>query len=222
MSELKAFFGASDHPTYEERLTANLELAMSEGSRFFAGDSEVHKALRRVAARLSELGVPYAVAGGMALVAHGYRRFTDDVDILVTAEGLDRIREALEGRGFVRPFSTSKNLQETETRVKIEFLIAGQYPGDGREKPVRFPEPSDVSFERDGISYLNLPTLIELKLASGISGAGRRKDLGDVQELIKALDLPRDFGARLNEYVRPMYEELYDEVHGPPDPSDAG
>jgi hypothetical protein len=31
----------------------------------------------------------------------------------------------------------------------------------------------------------NLPTLIELKLASGMTNAGRLKDLADVQELIK-------------------------------------
>ncbi|HEV7280274.1 MAG TPA: hypothetical protein VGN57_08690 [Pirellulaceae bacterium] len=216
MSELKSSGGSPAVLTYEERLSADLELAMSEGSRFFAGDSDVHKALRRIAARLSELDIPYAVAGGMALVAHGYRRFTDDVDILVTAEGLERIHEALDGRGFVRPFAASKNLRETETRVKIEFLVAGQYPGDGREKPVRFPEPAAVRLEREGIAFLNLPTLVELKLASGMSGAGRRKDLADVQELVKALDLPRDFGGQLNEYVRLTYEELYDEVHGPP------
>lgn len=219
MSELKPLRDTSALLTYEDRLSADLELAMSEGSRFFAGDSDVHKALRRIAARLSELGVPYAVAGGMALVAHGYRRFTDDVDILVTAEGLERIHEALDGRGFVRPFSTSKNLRETETRVKIEFLVAGQYPGDGREKPVRFPEPDAVSFDREGISFLNLPTLVELKLASGMSGAGRRKDLADVQELLKVLDLPRDFGDQLSEYVRETYGTLYDEVHGSSDAS---
>lgn len=190
---------------------------MSEGSRFFAGDSDVHKALRRIAGRLTELGIPYAVAGGMALVAHGYRRFTDDVDILVTEEGLERIHEELDGRGFVRPFAASKNLRETETRVKIEFLVAGKYPGDGREKPVQFPNPDAVSFEREGIAFLNLPTLIELKLASGMSGAGRRKDLADVQELVKSLALPRDFGGQLNEYVRAMYEELYDEVQELPD-----
>jgi hypothetical protein len=50
-----------------------------------------------------------------------------------------------------------------------------------------------VSIEHDGITYLALAPLIELKLASGISSVDRAKDLVDVQELIKALRLPANF-----------------------------
>ncbi len=52
----------------------------------------VHKTLRAIAAKLDQLGVPYAVAGGMALVAHGYDRTTVDVDILLTAEQHAKVR----------------------------------------------------------------------------------------------------------------------------------
>ena len=55
--------------------------------------------------------------------------------------------------------------------------------------------------------------LIELKLASGMTSAGRLKDLGDVQELIKTLDLPRDFADELHAFVRDKYVELWDGVH---------
>lgn len=187
---------------------------MEEGSLFFAGKNAVHLSLRKIAKRLDELGIPYAVAGGMALYLHGFRRFTDDVDILVTRESRKEIQRRLSGLGFVPPFERSKNLRDTETGVKIEFLTTGEYPGDGKEKPVAFPDPSDVSVERDGIRVLNLETLVQLKIASGISGAGRRKDLGDVQELIKLLALPRAFGERLDAYVRPAFEQLWDEVFG--------
>ena len=50
-----------------------------------------------------------------------------------------------------------------------------------------------MSIEIDGVKYLNLPTLIELKLASGMTNPGRLKDLSDVLELIKLLDLPVNF-----------------------------
>ena len=48
------------------------------------GTSDVHLALRRVTQRLDQLGVPYAICGGLAVNAHGYQRTTVDVDLLVT------------------------------------------------------------------------------------------------------------------------------------------
>src|SRR5207247_2654039 len=67
--------------TYEVRLDANRRWALSEGSRHFEENSSVFKALRRITARLEDLGISYAVVGGMALFRHGLRRFTEDVDI---------------------------------------------------------------------------------------------------------------------------------------------
>jgi hypothetical protein len=52
------------------------------------------------------------------------------------------------------------------------------------------PDPRQVSFEAEGIDYISLPKLIELKLASGMTNPGRLKDLSDVLELIKILNLP--------------------------------
>ena len=99
----------------------------------------------------------------------------------------------LEGRGYVKPFAASKNLRDAETGVKIDFLISGQYPGDGKPGPIAFPVPASASKDdrRRSMSSTLVP-LIELKLASG-QAAHRGRDLGDVQALnSSALDLPRD------------------------------
>ncbi len=178
---------------------------MSEGSRFFQGTSAVHLALKRITQRLSELGIDYVVVGGMAMFQHGYRRFTEDVDLLVTREGLKQIHQALDGLGYRRPFQGSKNLRDSEHGVKIEFLLTGEFPGDGKPKPVAFPTPLSVADEIDGIRCINLPALVELKLASGMTNSERMKDLADVLELIKALDLPRDFAGKLNPFVQDKY-----------------
>jgi hypothetical protein len=127
---------------------------------------------------------------------------------------LRKIHQTLEGRGYLPLFQGSKNLRDTESGVRIEFLVSGQYPGDGKPKPVAFPDPTEVALEKDGIRYLNLASLIELKLASGISSAQRIKDLADVQELIKLLNLPQEFAASLNAYVRDQYHELWRSVNG--------
>lgn len=185
----------------------------------FEKESAVHKALNKITSKLTELGIPYAVVDGMAMFFHGYRRFTEDVDILVTAEGLKRIHEELEGRGYLPRFEGSKHLRDTELGVRIEFLVAGQYPGDGKNKPIAFPDPSDVTTEIQGISLVNLPTLVALKLASGMTGAGRLKDLGDVEQLIQTLDLPESFAGQLHPFVREKFKELWRGVNGRPDES---
>jgi hypothetical protein len=194
--------------SYEEQLNQNPRWAMSEGSRHFEEDSAVFKALHNITQRLRSLGIPYAVVGGMALFKHGLRRFTEDVDILVTKEDLKIIHEKLEGLGYLPPFTNSKHFRDTQLGVKIEFLTTGDYPGDGKKKPVAFPDPRNVNFEADGISYITLPMLVELKLASGMTNPGRLKDLADVLELIKILDLPMDFGNQLDPFVRDKFNEL--------------
>src|SRR5215210_778178 len=121
--------------TYEQLLDRDKRWAFMEGSMHFEKESAVHKTLVRAARRLEELGIPYAVAGGMALFFHGVRRFTEDVDILVTREGLGEIHRRLEGLGYVPPFAGSKNLRDADSGVRLEFLVTGDYPGDGRPKP---------------------------------------------------------------------------------------
>jgi hypothetical protein len=187
---------------------------MNEGGLFFEGRGSVPETLRRIAAKLDELGIDYAVAGGLALFAHGFRRFTEDVDILVNFEGLKRLHHALDGLGYTRPFERSKNLRDAETKVKIEFLITGQFPGDGKPKAIAFPEPSQVFEIRDGIKVLNLQTLVTLKLASGMSGLGRSKDLSDVEELIKTLHLRADFANSLHPEVQVKFLEIWQRLHG--------
>src|SRR5262245_47917995 len=148
----------------------------------------------------------------MALFFHGFRRFTEDVDILVTRSGLALIREKLEGLGYVPPFEGSKHLRDTELGVKVKFLVAGEYPGDGKPKPVAFPDPGQVAVNVAGIAFANLPTLIELKLASGMTTPTRLKDLADVQELIRVLRLSKELGSQMNPFVRGKYEKLWDEL----------
>src|SRR5947199_3060758 len=97
--------------TYEEKLDRDVRWAFEEGGMHFERESAVHKALRKITKRLEELRIPYAVAGAMAMFFHGYRRFTDDVDLLVTRAGLAEAHRQLEGLGYVPPFVGSKQLR---------------------------------------------------------------------------------------------------------------
>jgi hypothetical protein len=183
--------------------------ALENATRFFMGDADVQRALLSLARHLDDDGIPYAIGGAMALNAFGYERVTKDVDVLLTAEGLARFKERHLGRGYVEKFPGSRGMRDTENNVAIDVLIAGEYPGDGRPKPVAFPEPATVAIREGGVALLPLAVLVELKLASGMTAPHRLRDLADVLELIRARDLPADFAAELHPYVRARYDELW-------------
>jgi len=195
-------------PVYETELARDWNWGMNEAGKHFEGRSKVFEAMRKIAQRLDELEISYAVVGDMAVFKYGLLRFTEDVHLLVTPESLKKIHEQLDGLGYLRLHSTGKHLRDTQLGVKIELLTTGGFPGDGKPKPIAFPNPQAVSLLEDGVSFIQLPSLLELKLASGMTNSGRYKDLGDVQELIKALSLKPDFAEQLHPYVRTKFIEL--------------
>jgi len=187
-----------------------------EALRYFMGEGNVNRALAHVAADLQAHGIDYMVVGALALFAHGYPRLTEDIDLVFTTEGLDRFHEELIGLGYVPAFpGARKMLRSTKDGVRIDVIAAGEYPGDGKPKPVSFPKPSEASIEIDGVKFATLEKLIELKLASGMTAPHRLKDLADIQELIKIRSLSRELANKLNPYVQEKYLELWDAVqHG--------
>ncbi len=56
--------------TYEQRLNRDLPWALREGSMHFEEESAVHKTMNRIIRRLEEMGIPYALAGAMAMFFH--------------------------------------------------------------------------------------------------------------------------------------------------------
>jgi hypothetical protein len=104
----------------------------------------------------------------------------------------------------------------TDVNVLLtDVLIAGDYPGDGKPKPVRFPDPAEVAVRGRRVALLPLGKLVELKLASGMSTIHRAKDLGDVVELIKHAELPRELAEQLDASVRAKYLEMWDALQTP-------
>jgi hypothetical protein len=183
---------------------------VQESSRFFMAESRVDRALIKLVDTLNDSQIPYAIADAMALNEYGYRRATEDVDILLTKSGLAALKSVVLGRGYLEKFAGSKGLRDTENNVVIDILLTGEYPGDGKPKSVIFPDPQVVARRGSRGSYLPLSVLIELKLASGISSLHRLKDLADVLELIKVASVPKAMSESLDESVRAKFLELWD------------
>ena len=181
------------------------------------GTSDVHAALAKVTRRLQELGIPYAVVGGMAVNAHGLQRATVDVDLLVTPDGLRRFKTASLGVGWIERFPGSRGVRDAENRVPIDFLLTGGIPGDGTPRGVEFPDPTEVAIELAGTRYLTLAKLVELKLASGLSAPDRPRDFDDVIQLIRLHGLGEHFADGLHPYVREKFVELWRYAQRPSD-----
>lgn len=173
------------------------------------GQADVQKALEKLVSTLDADGIPYAIVGAMALNEFGYRRVTVDVDVLLTADGLATFKAHHLGRGYVEKFPGSRGFRDAEHGVDVDVVLAGMYPGDGRPKPIAFPDPAAAASRGARISLLPLPTLLELKLASGMTAPHRLRDLADVLEVIRTLRLSRDFAADLHPYVRDRFLELW-------------
>lgn len=185
----------------------------AEGLRYFMGQGSLNNTLAQITSDLKEHGIDYMVIGAVALLAHGYPRFTEDIHLVLTPEGLEVFHRELIGVGYVPAFpGAKKRLRSTKDGVNIEVMTSGEYPGDGKPKPVTMPEPALASIEIDGMQIVTLQKLIELKLASGMTASDRLKDLADVQELIKIRGLQKDFAERLNPYVRDKFLELIESV----------
>jgi hypothetical protein len=193
-----------------QQILASPILAYEEGLEFFAGKGMLNETLRKLIEDLEGHGIEYAVIGAVALNQHGYQRFTSDIDLLMTKDGLDKFRTQLLGFGYMPKFEGArKTFRSTAKNIPIEIITAGEYPGDGKPKPVQFPDPQDAFIVINGIKTITLEMLITLKLASGMTNAGRLKDLADVQELIKIRSLDAGFAEKLDPFVREKFLDLY-------------
>ncbi|HEV2852086.1 MAG TPA: hypothetical protein VHC97_04705 [Thermoanaerobaculia bacterium] len=128
---------------------------------------EILRAVGLASQKLREANIPHALAGGLAVGAHGYPRTTDDVDFLVGDEAFDKH----EG-GFV----TLKVPLIAIGNVRVDFVSIDESKGEERQLRPAVEEPP----QSDGVPIVPLPALVYMKLK-----AGRQKDTADLVELLK-------------------------------------
>src|SRR2546422_1943163 len=79
---------------------------------------DIASALEFLRNALGREKIPFGLLGALALRHHGYSRFTEDIDILTTPEGLRRIHEKLLGGGLLpRAQGLKKKLRQTQFKV---------------------------------------------------------------------------------------------------------
>lgn len=161
-------------------LAATAERLRRLGAQMKPDLPAVDLAVSAVRALLRGSGLPFRIIGGLAVMHHGYERFTTDVDVLVPADAAEHLDPLLERYGFAR--ETATRLRHLPTGVRVDVLPAGMVlRGPRPAEPL--PAPTDVvSSERDP-EVAGLATVLMLKLE-----AGRRQDVADVVQLLKGVD----------------------------------
>jgi hypothetical protein len=147
---------------------------------------------------LNEAGVRYLIAGGLAVNAHGYLRFTNDLDIVIQLipDNITRAFAALAALGYkpVVPVTAEQFADQAtrETWIREKGMQVLQLWSDRhRETPidlfVQDPFPFDEEYARAlikplygavDVRFVSLSTLIQMK-----ERAGREQDRIDIAHL---------------------------------------
>lgn len=156
-----------------------------------------------VAKALEEAGVRYLVAGGLAVNAHGYLRFTKDVDLVVqlVPENIISAFEALASIGYspLVPITATQfaNAEMRNGWIRDKNMTVLQFWSDEhKETPIDVfvaePFPFDEEYARSllkpllgsiAVRFVSIATLIDMKTA-----VGRQQDLIDVEHLKMRMD----------------------------------
>ena len=173
---------------------------------FFDDRGPVPETFRRLVKLLADADIPHIFIGAIAVNAYGLRRSTEDVDLCMRPDDLERFKKRFVGTEFEPVKGRPRRFFDPKTQVSFDILLTGEIAGNPRkQRDIRFPDPSEAELI-DGVAFVSLPRLIELKLVTW-----RYKDWGDVVELIRQHDLNESFGDQFNPLVRQAYIQCYDQ-----------
>jgi len=167
---------------------------------------EVHSIVA-IAKALQEAQVRYLVVGGLAVNAHGYERFTSDVDLVIGLEPPNVIRglRALMSVGYlmsipVSPEDFADASQREAWRNDKQMLVLKMWSDLHANTPLDIfvYEPFDFDLEyaqaqREVIEAdLYMPVVGYHTLIAMKKEAGRLQDLADIENLERIQQLKRE------------------------------
>lgn len=148
---------------------------------------------------LDEARVRYLVAGGLAVNAHGYLRFTRDIDVVLQLSRSNILAAfaALEGAGY-RPLVPIRAEEFADDAMRAGWIrdkgmtVLNFWSDRHRDTPVDVFVSEPFDFEPEyaralvkplgatAVRFVSIPTLIRMKQL-----AGRPQDLIDIEYLKK-------------------------------------
>jgi len=158
------------------------------------------RSIETIVKTLNAAKVKYLIVGGVAVVAHGYERFTRDLDLVIGLERKNILRglRALMAIGYqmripVTPEQFADPALREQWRREKNMVVLQLWSGVHRRTPIDVfvYEPFDFAqelgralrvpvFGRQSAAIVSYDTLLALK-----KSAGRSQDLLDVEKLRK-------------------------------------
>jgi hypothetical protein len=177
---------------------------------------KVRDRLLRSTAALEAAGVPYAVIGGNAVMAwveqadESAVRFTQDVDLVLRREDLDRAGEALAKAGFIRRRVAGIEMfldgPDAKARDAVHVIFSGE-----KVRPEYLAAVPDVAESVSFTSYrvLALEAVVRMKLTSY-----RRKDQVHLLDMLDVGLIDATWPARYPAELAARLQHLIDTPDG--------
>jgi hypothetical protein len=184
--------------------------------RMVTAVEKVRDRLRRVAKALEEGQVPYAIVGGNAVAAHVAEvdeaavRNTQDVDILLRRDDLERAKEVLGKAGFIYRHAASIDMFLDGPGAKARDAVHVVFAREKVRQEYLLPAPDvDEMKQTETARYLDLEALVRMKLTSF-----RRKDQVHISDFIEVGLVDASWCARLPEELAKRLQSLLDTPEG--------
>jgi hypothetical protein len=142
------------------------------------GENRFSNALTALRTLAESEGIPIAIVGGLGAIRYGYPAATQDIDIAVSRDDLDKLVRRAKEYGF-RIAWESKSGWHTLTHGDVEINVVPEGGKSRDDSPTTIPGPRQMGVAI-GLDYATLERWMELKISSG-----RQKDRAHVVEVLK-------------------------------------
>ncbi len=154
--------------------------------------------------------IPIAIIGGLGAIRYGYPAATQDIDIAVGRDLLDKLVRSAPRYGFKVAWEAASGWHTFE-HGDVEINIVPEGAKARNNSPTTIPSPSQLGVQ-SGLDYANLPGWFELKLSSG-----RQKDRAHVVEVMKKtvdgeLQRAREHIASVHQSYLELFDQLLEEA----------
>jgi predicted nucleotidyltransferase len=143
--------------------------------------SRLGRQIQETVSALDEIGVPFALIGGLALAPHNVIRATQDVDLLVDGNNTEAIHAKLTNLGYecLHRSLDAGNYLRNDERLDLLYAtrpIARRVLAGAKEFATSFGKIRVISAEG----------LIGFKLQAVVNNPRRARDLEDIRALLRA------------------------------------
>jgi hypothetical protein len=151
---------------------------------------DLYDEFKAIIAALNERQIDYAVCGGLAMAVYGQARATVDIDLLIAADDVERVKQAVQPLGYTieaQPMRFAKGAIEIRRLSKLDadtgivlsldlLLVTPQIENAWQTR-------SDVEWDSGKLRVVSREGLIELKTLRG-----NGQDLDDIARLRESQD----------------------------------